>query len=102
MHKSPPPSKSSERIKAYLELIETSTSERGYAKRYDILKKTMNEAQTDRMIKYLMNNRFITEIKEGYILTQLGIDFLEVFRKNRILVGIFTKELSGDRIKPYS
>jgi hypothetical protein len=100
--KSPPPSKSAERIKTYLELIESGVSDRGYAKRYDILKKTMNEAQTDRIIKYLVKNRLIEEFGEGFQLTQLGIDFLEILKKNRVLVGLLTKELSGDRIKPYS
>jgi hypothetical protein len=102
LHKSPPPSKSAERIRIYLELIESSVLERGYAKRYDILRKTMNEAQTDRMIKYLMNNRLIEEFNEGYRLIQRGIDFLEILRKHREIVGLLTKELSGDRIKSYS
>jgi len=62
----------------------------------------MNEAQTDRMIKYLMNNRLIEEFNEGYRLIQRGIDFLEILRKHREIVGLLTKELSGDRIKSYS
>jgi predicted transcriptional regulator len=102
LQKSASPSKSAERIKVYLELIESSVSEKGYAKRYDILKKTMNEGQTSRIIKYLLNNRLAREVEGGYALTRDGTDFLEILRKHRNLVGLLTKELSGDRIRPQS
>jgi hypothetical protein len=99
--KSPPPSKSAERIKDYLEQIEAFSAGKGYATHFDIFRKAMNNSQVDRIIKYLLKNRFIEEFKEGYRLTELGTLFLGILRKHRGLVGVMTKELSGDRIKPY-
>ena len=102
MAKSPPPSKSADRIKDYLEQIESfSSSDRGYATRYDIYRKTLNNSQADRMIKYLLKDRFIEDFGEGYRLTENGKIFLDLLRKHRVLVGVMTQELSGDRVRPY-
>ena len=97
--RSPPPSKSSERVKEYLEIVEKAEIEKGCASGYDFLKKAMNEAQKNRMIKYLADNRLIFEAEnDKYKLTEKGKALLEIMER-RELVGILTRELSGDRIK---
>jgi hypothetical protein len=101
MAKSPPPSKSAERIKDYLEQIEAFSAEKGYATHFDLVRKTMNNSQADRAIKYLLKDRFIEEFGEGYRLTETGRTFLDLLRKHRGLVGVMTQELSGDKIRPY-
>jgi Mn-dependent DtxR family transcriptional regulator len=102
MHRksSPPPSESSERVREYLEIVNSAQTKQGFAKRYDFLKKAMNEAQTERMIKYFKYNGLITgDDDKGYCLTKNGKDFLEILQKRSFLVGLLTRELSGKRIK---
>jgi Mn-dependent DtxR family transcriptional regulator len=100
---SPPPSRSAERIRQYLEIIEIATKERGFAKRYDIFKKAMNNAYACYVIKYLKDSGLVEgDDEKGYILSKYGKDFLDISRKHRGLIGLLTRELSGDKIKRYS
>lgn len=95
----PPPSKSAERVLEYLEMIKLAQDKEGFAKKYDFLRKAMNEAQANRMIKTFTDWGFISESADGkYHITRIGEDMLELLRK-RHLVGLLTKELSGDRIR---
>ena len=95
----PPPTKSADRIKEYLEIIEKKEIEGAKAKRYDIYRRAGSEAQTDRVIKYLLETGLMTgNFEEGYIKTNKGNDLLSILKK-RELVGILTRELSGKKIK---
>ena len=94
----PPPTKSADRIKDYLEIINGKEIESGKAKRYDIYRRAGSEVQTDRDIKYLLETGLIAGTKEeGYMKTKKGNDMLSILKK-RELVGILTRELSGKRI----
>jgi len=94
----PPPTKSADRIKDYLEIIEGKEIESEKAKRYDIYRRAGSEAQTDRDIKYLLETGLIAgNKKDGYVKTKKGNDMLSILKK-RELVGILTRELSGKRI----
>jgi Mn-dependent DtxR family transcriptional regulator len=96
----PPPSKSAERLLGYLEIVESAQAQRGYAKRYDLFKKAMNTAYTSYVISYLKDAGFIKGDDEGgYRMTKEGEFCLEMLKKHRDLVGAFTRELAGDRIK---
>jgi len=98
----PPPSKSAERVIQYLEIIEKATSEKGFAKRYDIFKKAMNNAYASYVIKYLKGSGLVKgDDEEGYILSKSGRDLLDLSRKRRGLIGLLTRELSGDKIRRY-
>ncbi|RLI39433.1 hypothetical protein DRO69_14295 [Candidatus Bathyarchaeota archaeon] len=100
--RSPPPSKAAERIKEYLDIINDMQSKRGAALRYDIYRRAGSQSQTDRVIKYLEENGLIERVsrrnKEAYRKTQKGETFHEILR-HRYLVGLLTRELSGDRIR---
>lgn len=99
----PPPSKAAERIREYLEIIELATNQKGFAKHYDIFKRAMNNAYTDSVIKYLKDSGLIDgDDEKGYTLTKYGKDFLDLLKKHRGLIGLLTRELSGDRIRRYS
>lgn len=99
--RSPPPSKSSVRVKIYLEMVKKAQTEKGSASSYDFLKMAMNETQKIRMIEYLLNGRLISgDEKTGYVLTKNGELYIELFR-NPLIVGQLTQELSRDRIKPW-
>lgn len=96
----PAPSKSVQRVMEYLEIVKSAQSQRGVAKRYDFVKKAMNEAQASRMISYLEDNDFIDGNDDsGYRMTKNGEIWYEILKKNRSLVALLTTELSGDRIK---
>ena len=101
LRKSPPPlSRSAQRVMEYLDVVKSAQALRGYAKRYDFLKKAMNEAYTDYIIGYLKDNGLISEGNEGeYRLTKEGEYCLDTLKKHRNLAAIFTTELSGDRIR---
>ena len=94
----PPPTKNAERIKDYLEIIDSKELESGKAKRYDIYRRAGSEAQTDRVIKYLLENGLITgNDKEYYMKTKNGNTLLSILR-NHELTGILTRDLSGSRM----
>jgi Mn-dependent DtxR family transcriptional regulator len=96
----PAPSKSAERFKEYLEIIKKAQEKQGFARRQDIYRRAGNEAQTDREIRRLRNHYLIEGDNHiGYRLTKKGEIWLGVLIKHRELVGLLTKELSGDRAK---
>jgi Mn-dependent DtxR family transcriptional regulator len=97
----PPPSESANRVKEYLEIVSSAQAKQGFAKRYDFYRKAMNEAHTSHIIKYLKEDRGWIEGNDhsGYRLTKNGEDCLYVLRKHSDLIGVFTRELSGKRIK---
>lgn len=96
----PPPSRSAQRVVEYLDTVKSAQARQGVAKRYDFVKKAMNEAQASRMIKYLEENDFIDgDDNRGYRMTKNGEAWYEILKKNRGLIGLLTTELSGDRIK---
>jgi len=56
--------------------------------------------QTDRMIDYLEENGLIKGNKtKGYHKTEKGEIWHGILKKHRDLVGVLTRELSGDRRK---
>jgi predicted transcriptional regulator len=97
----PPPTKSAERIKEYLEILEKKEQESASAKKFDIYRRAGSEAQTIRVINYLLQNGLIKGNNEdGYVKTKKGNDLLSILKK-RELVGILTRELSGKKIKKW-
>lgn len=95
----PPPTKSADRIKEYLEIIEKKEIDGKKAKRYDVYRRAGSEAQTDRVIKYLLETGLINGNDEkGYAKTGKGNDLLLILKK-RELVGILTRDLSGKKIR---
>lgn len=102
MPKSPQPSGSSKQLKEYLEIIAKAQESNGTARRWDVYKRAMNGAQTDRWISYMKDRKLIAgDETVGYTLTVNGKDWLEVLRKHSDLVAAFTTELTGDRMRRY-
>ena len=100
--KAPPPSKAAERLREYLDIVATMQAQRGMALWYDIYRRAGNPYQTDRTIDYLVDNSLITGNKEaGYLLTEKGKTWHLILKKHRDLVGVLTRELSGDRRKEW-
>jgi len=100
MPKLPLPSKSADRVMEYLEIVDSAQLRQGFAKRYDFFKRTPNEAYTSFIIGYLKDNLLTKEVgEEKYCLTKKGETCLHIMRRNRDLVGLFTQDLSGDRIR---
>jgi Mn-dependent DtxR family transcriptional regulator len=96
----PPPSRAAERLREYLDIIESMQVKRGYALWYDIYRRAGNPYQTDSTIKYLEENGLIEgNKKEGYRKTKKGESWHQILKKHRDLVGVLTRELSGDRRK---
>ena len=97
----PPPTDSAEMLREYLSIIDTKQKQGGRAKRFDIYRRAGSEPQTDRIIKYLLNNRLIEGNKdEGYVKTKRGEDMYEILKK-RELVGMLTRDLQGNRLRPW-
>lgn len=102
MAKRPPPTKSAERVKRYLDIIESMEKTRGRARKYDIYKEAMNQPQTNRMIQFFVENSLIRGDNDiGYVRTEEGKMFHEMLKEHRNLVGIFTRQLSGDRLRKW-
>ena len=102
MHRSrrPPPSRAAERFREYLDIIDLMQAKRGKTLWYDIYRRAGNQYQTDSTIKYLEENSLIEGNKtDGYRKTKKGETWHEILRKHRDLVGVLTRELSGDRRK---
>ena len=98
--RTPSPSRAAERLREYLDIIESKQIENGKALRYDIYRRAGNQYQTDSVIKYLKENNLIKgNKKEGYLLTKKGEVWHEILKKHRDLVGVLTRELSGTRRK---
>lgn len=95
----PPPTKSADMIKEYLDIIDSKEAEGGKACRYDIYRRAGSGAQTDRIIKRLKAWGFIEGNKDdGYRKTEKGNEMHEILKK-RELVGILTRDLAGDKIR---
>ena len=97
----PSPSRAAERLKEYLDIFDsTKAKERGKTLRYDIYRRAGNQWQTEQMIKYLKDNGLIKGDKsEGYHKTEKGEIWHDILKKHSDLVGVLTRELSGDRRK---
>ncbi len=96
----PPPSRAAERLREYLEILATAQEQRGKILWYDVYRRAGNQYQTDQVILYLAENGLVTGTKEdGYQLTKKGETWREILGKHSDLVGVLTKELSGDRRK---
>lgn len=97
---SPPPSRAAERLKEYLEIVNTAQSQKGKAVWYDIYRRAGNQYQTNHTIEYLQNNGLISGDKEeGYTLTEKGQVWYDILRKHQDFIGVLTRELSGERKK---
>lgn len=100
--KSPPPSKAADRLKEYLDIISSMQVQRGRALWYDIYRRAGNQYQTESMVNYLLENGLIEGNKEeGYKKTAKGEAWHDILKKHRDLVGVLTRELSGDRRKQW-
>jgi len=96
----PSPSKAAERLKEYLDIFDVAHAKRGRTLRYDIYRRAGTQWQTDRMIDYLEENGLIKGDKtKGYHKTKKGEIWHDILKKHRDLVGVLTRELSGDRRK---
>jgi predicted transcriptional regulator len=88
-------------LREYLDIIDAKQREGSRAKRYDIYRRAGNETQTDRIIKYLLQNGLAGgNDKDGYIKTEKGEDLHRLLRRND-LVGILTRDLSGKRLRSW-
>jgi Mn-dependent DtxR family transcriptional regulator len=98
--KAPPPSKAAEKFREYLDIIEIAQDKRGKALWYDVYRRAGNPYQTDSVIQYLQDNGLVEGTKEdGYHITEKGKFWHDILKKHRDLVGVLTRELSGDRRK---
>ena len=96
----PPPSRAAERLKEYLDIFDSADEKRGRTLRYDIYRRAGNQWQTDRVIGYLEENGLIEGRKEeGYRKTEKGEVWHGILKRHSDLVGVLTRELSGDRRK---
>ena len=94
----PSPSRAAERLKEYLDIFDSAEEKRGRTLRYDIYRRAGNQWQTDRVIGYLEENGLIEGSKEeGYQKTEKGEVWHDILKKHSDLVGVLTRELSGDR-----
>ncbi len=94
------PSRAAERLKEYLDIIDAATVQRGKTLRYDIYRRAGTQWQTDRVIKFLEENGLIKGDKtKGYYKTEKGEIWHNILKKHKDLVGVLTRELSGDRRK---
>jgi Mn-dependent DtxR family transcriptional regulator len=97
---SPPPSRAAERLKEYLDIVNTAQAQKGKAVWYDIYRRAGNQYQTNHTIEYLHNNGLILGNKdEGYTLTEKGQVWYDILRKHQDFIGVLTRELSGERRK---
>jgi Mn-dependent DtxR family transcriptional regulator len=98
LRRKPPPSRAAERLKAYLDMIDSTQAKRGKTLRYDFYRRAGNQAQTDKIIGYLEENGLIEGNKtDGYRKTKKGETWHEILKRHSDLVGVLTRELSGDR-----
>jgi predicted transcriptional regulator len=103
MHPRVYPSKAAERLKEYLDIFDATYAKRGKTLRYDIYRRAGTQWQTDRVIQYLEENGLITGSKaEGYYKTEKGKTWHDILKTHSDLVGVLTRELSGDRRKRVS
>jgi Mn-dependent DtxR family transcriptional regulator len=96
----PTPSKAAERLKEYLDIFDSAKVKRGKTLRYDIYRRAGTQWNTDRVLNYLEENDLIVGNKEeGYQKTEKGEIWHDILKKHSDLVGVLTRELSGDRRK---
>jgi Mn-dependent DtxR family transcriptional regulator len=96
----PPPSRAAERLKEYLDIFDSAEEKRGRTLRYDIYRRAGNQWQTDRVLGYLAENGLIEGSKEdGYRKSEKGEVWHDILKRHSDLVGVLTRELSGDRRK---
>jgi Mn-dependent DtxR family transcriptional regulator len=96
----PSPSRAAERLKEYLDIFDVAHAKRGKTLRHDIYRRAGTQWQTDRMIDYLEENGLIKGDKtKGYQKTEKGEIWHDILKKHSDLIGVLTKELSGDRRK---
>jgi Mn-dependent DtxR family transcriptional regulator len=96
----PAPSRAATRLEEYLDIFDATHATRGKTLRYDIYRRAGTQWQTDRMIEYLEDNGLITGDKtRGYQKTAKGEMWHDILKKHRDLVGVLTRELSGNRRK---
>jgi predicted transcriptional regulator len=96
----PSPSRAAERLKEYLDIFDSAKAKRGKTLRYDIYRRAGTQWNTDRVISYLEENGLIMGNKEeGYQKTEKGEIWHDILKKHSDLVGVLTRELSGDRRK---
>jgi hypothetical protein len=96
----PPPSRAAERLLEYLKIFKITQSSRGKTLWYDVYRRAGNQYQTDQVLEYLDLNSLVAGDKEaGYTLTKKGETWYEILCKHSDLVGVLTRELSGNRRK---
>jgi len=96
----PPPSRAAERLKEYLDIFDSTHAKRGKTLWYDIYRRAGNQWHTNQVIKYLKENGLIKGDKsDGYHKTKKGEIWHEILKKHSDLVGVLSRELSGDRRK---
>ena len=97
----PSPSRAAERLKEYLDIFDSAKAKaRGKTLWYDIYRRAGNQWHTQQMIKYLKRNGLVEGDKaEGYHKTEKGEIWHDILKKHSDLVGVLTRELSGDRRK---
>jgi len=96
----PPPSRAAERLLEYLNIFKAGQEQRGKTLWYDVYRRAGNQYQTDQVIEYLTLNDLIRGDKEaGYTLTKKGEAWRDILSRHTDLVGVLTRELSGDRRK---
>ena len=96
----PPPSRAAERLKEYLDIFDSAQSKRGKTLWYDIYRRAGNQWHTNQVIKYLKENGLIKGDKsDGYHKTKKGEIWHDILKKHSDLVGVLSRELSGDRRK---
>jgi len=96
----PSPSRAAERLKEYLDIFDSAQAKRGKTLWYDIYRRAGTQWHTNQVIKYLKENGLIKGDKsEGYQKTKKGDIWHVILKKHSDLVGVLTKELSGDRRK---
>jgi len=93
------PSTSSQTALKYLDAIDNAG---GKAKRMDFLRIAGSEANLNRWVAFLEENKFVKEIQqEGrkiYVKTQMGQRFHDVLKQHEI-VFVLTQELSGRKLR---
>ncbi len=94
----PPPSRAAERLLEYLDIFKSNQASRGKTLWYDVYRRAGNQYQTDQVLEYLtLNDLILGGKEEGYTLTEKGEAWREILRRHADLVGVLTRELSGDR-----
>jgi len=96
----PSPSRAAERLREYLDIFDSTHAKRGKTLWYDIYRRAGTQWHTNQVIKYLKENGLIKGDKsDGYHKTKKGEIWHHILKKHSDLVGVLSRELSGDRRK---